>query len=1855
MSCRIVDNVHTTFLKDNIVDENRKIIESTSKYIDAIDSVNSKMRDDYGVKENLVNTMHINSFGGINKVTKVEYNHEVGAHIDGIINQTNKIYNLIKPGQEYKSSEVLHKIATTKGEPFAELARALMKHIGKNDALITIEKLDNPEHLGLYTAFNNRTGKGKIRISPGVKDRLAYQVVMHEIVHALTVDMIDNNPNSQVVKDLTMLYEDTKWLTTNKSLYGYTSVKEFAVAVLTDPKVMRDMKRMPSSGNVKGKYTNMFDQVISNILKALGINRTNKNIHDQAIEVVSSIIEQTQSTVQQTQIIFPEEYIQDQWESEQNMYDNIRSDESFFGEDPRDNLFEDDSQGLNSPFVDDFDNTFDIHDYPSSLGQWADSRKQILRTLKESYRRLRQENSKSSYLNDINTAIELIEHQLQIANNNNPLNIFSSVIDEIENLEYLINKLSGDTNTALDLMNSNDLVSRLEALNEFFLGKEAKTVSKLDSTNERSDFNKDFMNQVRDPNLNTLENNFKSLDRKGVEEIQDRISRLINNYNDHEKNILISQLKNTTSVRNALMNKNSKFTEDDLLKLIKYIEDGDLDVDIYSQKTLGIVAGGGIMGQVLGLRFDEHLKKEHAFVGRAISEMGEYWDKFKNKKDSKGKYLSDKLKQKDKFGKTMNRLVSKYTDVFHSTVAHIYHEKERFKVSDNESDYKALQESIKNNFDFIDIRRLQSVRDRYKGSNFEKHFINITDQEAQEYESKLKDRLGPIMFEKEVQRAVDSLDEYVENSLRGILTGRQQLQRDPFAYLDHMDSKHYNLKSIQQGGVFLEPDFNVFIPKINNEQFYNQSFKEIEDNSDMSEYYTRFHDLLTNHVNPILQSEGIDISLLDIQAFEDVLDRKAIEDLSFFGKLGAGLKAAKRNELTKFADATLANMEERHKDGKANRKKLHVGYSSEISQRIAKNKELFSGLSLEKLLVLAKKENIVLTANQIDSLTHKDKHGNIIKFPPFYDLAESIARSQLNNITSSNLQESIQNSAGLAADARARRSVVGMFEVFKDIAKNVDGGKGYIYNKFHSFGQTNIYGEKFSGDADNFKVNKASKFFRRKALFGYKVKSTADRITIKNLKDNIDSIKLTQDVNFRLKNEEFSIRKGSNGLNEYVKKDQKDKEHILTESQFKEEYLKYSVSRIGTQTTIGSVSLGFVNVMRQVQLGFSPRAGVKNRIAGMSQSMTSAASNRFGFGMVEYNAARRFLFGMNTVQYTSKLGWKGLSGSRRFEQVNMLEQFASNLSLTQNRVDEEAMKAKYNSGDARSMFENFDSFLMDFSMNNPERHNQLEIMVSTMMTTNVTDKNGNVFKVFDKNKGEFTIYKHGTNELKDEFNTPKNIALWTKFESYTDPNTGEEFQDSILMTNRIKAAIEQTQGNYNNSDIVMFQDNVMGKIFGVYTRYLFENTNIQWGKHKVDLRTMEMDVKGRKVNLFEHAPTAAVYLGSNYIVPVLASAVMFASLPAVSVGFLAATGLGLGLTVGLALKQGSINLDQMRSKKELALAMDFAKEVCLKLGQTPLNTFSYGRFDNTSLGKKAITATENLQAKRYDGLLTDKERLMLSECAQEVAIKFQNYTAYTIMGLLAKALFLLVAGGDDDNDDTYIQRKIKEMVNIEYVLNGILNDRNSIVADLDKFTNPKAFYESVTASAFARTVSREGGKLWKIAKGDYDDAGSLGLAALDLTFAPITNKIPNNVKKMIYGTFDKDKGIFSDNRVYEGKDALDKLASKEMKKGDDYYKADATEQRSKLRKKVEEYFKDQLKKEGGDDMSSADYQTEFKRRVNQFMSDTNKRNFNSYEDLINSEIFKDKMDELESMKDSGSDYEEQEEYNNENENMTEIN
>ena len=474
--------------------------------------------------------------------------------------------------------------------------------------------------------------------------------------------------------------------------------------------------------------------------------------------------------------------------------------------------------------------------------------------------------------------------------------------------------------------------------------------------------------------------------------------------------------------------------------------------------------------------------------------------------------------------------------------------------------------------------------------------------------------------------------------------------------------------------------------------------------------------------------------------------------------------------------------------------------------------------------------------------------------------------------------------------------------------------------------------------------------------------------------------------------------------------------------------------------------------------------------------------------------------------------------------------------------------------------------------------------------------------------------------------------MWEKFQTYKDSTTGEQNSDSIAMTTKIRGTIEQTQGNYNNNDVVMLQNSVVGKLGTMYTRYFYENTNLQFGKHFLDLRTGELNIKGRKRNMFEHAPTSLVYLMGTWSLPIMAGAITFA---AMSPWIAGAIGISGAIGIGYLIKNKHFKLEGFKSWKEYQLAKDFALETLLLMGKSPLNTFSYGKvnpkfFDNN---------IEKLKGKSYDGLLTDKERALLSECAQEIATKFQNYTTYTLLSLLAKFAFLAMVGGDDDEDETAIQRKIKEMVNIENVVNALLNDRNQMMSDINRYTNPSQFYDDATAFSFFRSIAREGNTLYKIANAKYEDEDSSVMwnDIAKLSFIPGLNMIPNNAKKAVTGMFNKDVGVFSDDRVYQGKDAIDTMIGKEMKKGEDYYEADATEKRAALKSQVVEYFEQQLKDEISEndlELNTAERKEEIDKRVSEFMKETKKDRGNSYENLVTSEIFEEKQRQLDEMKNS---------------------
>lgn len=1822
MSCNVIQNIYNTLLSEGLIDSKHNIIGSVSETYNKINQINNEVKRKYGATKEIVTTGESRGYLGKGTLNKIDFNQKIGDHIDGVDNKTNKIFSAFtKP--TLKSSEILDVIVNA-NDPLSDLAKHLIPFTKKNDVNVSIvspTELDNPTWQGVYNDITN-----DIKISESAINKTAYRTIIHEIIHALTVNEIEKNPNSQAVKDLTKIFEDTKWLSGDKSLYGYTNVKEFAVGVMTDPKVMRDMKNMPASANVNtSNYKNLFEQVINKLLEAIGIKKNRLNIYDQATAIVSTIINDT-SLYNNTEVLLSNKEEQELWDSIISKYEDRNIDESDFNDDWSSNNIEDDVEGLNAPTPPPSPSSLSSHiinNYPDSFAEWINSRKKALDNLKKLHDQYFKLNRRDPILKDVNLAIEELNSQLDIADVDNPFTIYSSAVEEAEIIKILLDKAMADPDNSLAVMETNDLENRINDLNFYFLGldKRIGDTSYGENNLSNSQFYTDFMDEF----------GHSSSDEMKV--LQDMIRGLKEDHKNTKKKLVLSAFKNNSYVKQHIAS--GKLTVEQVQLIITKIENNEFEVDSVGSWVLGLASNGGILGQLLYTQKEEASFKENAYAGSKATALSKLWEKIKDAKDAKGGFLINSLFQHDQFGVITNRLISKYNDSFSNITKLIYNEKSVFATDKNSTNYSIWMKAEKDNFHRIDVRKLSSVFDRYSTDpKYSKYFTGIDMAASLKYEQELKDRLGPIMYEIEKNKAEEMLEDYIFNVDTHILTPRQIAIRNPFAFLQHFDSAEFDKMSLSESA-FLEPAYTRFIPKLDANEYYNDQFSVVEDNKDLAEYYAGAHDAMTNYANPTFQGEGVNVGSLDLQTFEDMLDRNAYKDLTLFGKIGANLKAIKRDRIQRYSDSTLANMEERLNDENHDRKKLVVGHSGEVKNRISRLKNVYENLPFKELVDKAKQKGLI-------GVELSDKHlyiktgtgGADIKTPLFYALLESLARAELNSVTSTNIQESIHNSLYLAADVRARRSVVGMLEAFKDLSQSVGIRKGNsienklgdtnIHKMLRMWGQSNVYGEKFAGDMEDKGSGITSKIARQK-VFGLRTLTGTDKLTLKEiekvLKTNPVIVDTFQDVDGAIYQSKGGLTKTVNGVIENI-----------TVEEFRDAYMKNMKKTIGTEITIGSLMIAQLDNLIAMHLGISPRAGIKNRLAGMSQTMSVAASGRFGFNLNEYHSSRRFLRGINTRQYASNLGWDVNESNPKYIQVKMLEELVNNLGLEQNRADELAMEARFNTNTGTNKIKSIQNFFMDFSMNNPEKHNQLEIAVAIMMGTTVKDIKGNPHKLFDEKKQEFNIYKAGTLELKDEFKTAENETMWEKFQTYKDSATGEQNSDSIAMTTKIRGTIEQTQGNYNRNDIIMLQNSVVGKLGTMYTRFFYENTNIQFGKHFLDLRTGELNIKGRKRNMFEHAPTSMVYLMGSWSLPIMAGAVTFA---AMSPWIAGAIGISGALGIGYLIKSKQFKLEGFGHWKEYQLAKDFALETLLLMGKSPLNTFSYGKvnpkfFDNN---------IEKLKGKSYDGLLTDKERALLSECAQEIATKFQNYTTYTLLSLLAKFAFLAMVGGDDDEDETAIQRKIKEMVNIENVVNALLNDRNQMMNDINRYINPSQFYDDATGFSYFRSVAREGNTLYKIANGKYEDEDSSVMwnDIAKLSFIPGLNMIPNNAKKAVTGMFNKDVGVFSDDRVYQGKDAIDTMIGKEMKKGEDYYKADATEKRAALKSQVVEYFKQQLKDEISEndlELNTAERKEEIDKRVSEFMKETKKARGNSYENLVTSEIFEEKQRQLDEMKNS---------------------
>ncbi|MDT9702839.1 hypothetical protein, partial [Streptomyces sp. P17] len=77
-----------------------------------------------------------------------------------------------------------------------------------------------------------------------------------------------------------------------------------------------------------------------------------------------------------------------------------------------------------------------------------------------------------------------------------------------------------------------------------------------------------------------------------------------------------------------------------------------------------------------------------------------------------------------------------------------------------------------------------------------------------------------------------------------------------------------------------------------------------------------------------------------------------------------------------------------------------------------------------------------------------------------------------------------------------------------------------------------------------------------------------------------------------------------------------------------------------------------------------------------------------------------------------------------------------------------------------------------------------------------------------------------------------------------------------------------------------------------------------------------MNIKGRKINMLEHAPTTMTYLMSSWALPIIAGATVFTALNP----FIAATiGVSGAVALGYAIKSKQFKLQSFTSWKEYKL------------------------------------------------------------------------------------------------------------------------------------------------------------------------------------------------------------------------------------------------------------------------------------------------------------------------------------------------
>jgi len=1421
----------------------------------------------------------------------------------------------------------------------------------------------------------------------------------------------------------------------------------------------------------------------------------------------------------------------------------------------------------------DFDarlNTADVNSGNASQSQWIKYRKDLKRRLIKSlgnFRNTNRFNQKSDYykntIKSFNHTINKLDAEIeQLDKHDNDLSfIYSDVLVEVEELNKLLDNIS------IESFDTTEILDRLGRISEYFLNK------KLDGSYVTEEFKKSNMFLVGGKNPD-------------FEKVRNRVTDLVEKWHNKQVVLIGSIMESNSVVRQHILDGKLKYITKEgkelsgkqTIELIKEKLQNPTDVSWLESRLYGAGKGGGLFGQILRLEMETSLANRQGQTGNILKRIDEVIRNLKETASDKTINILKKFAQKDSLGVSTNILIHKFSNNWFgyqrqaNTLINAFRYGSQTDTAKADS-YKRAMGKKKSNEDILDPSKIKRFKDNNKiNILFTREYFTYSDAEMEYYERELKDRLGEYFVEAMIEEQRLKIEEFIETIVGdSVLSDNKILEQNPFEFVKHFYSEEYHnsVKGKNNADVFLDSRFIISFPLEKtrdgkrNFEYFNKDFAEIEKNKDEFELWNLLNTLITEYINPVLKANGENVMKAELPAVADYLSNEILKNAEF-GERGIMWSQNLLNSWGRmFASSEHADL---HKDRPS---KIRSGYTNSIMKRAKDMTKLLSSRKIEDLVEIAKEEGINY---DINSLYYQKLEG-IDRLDRTFDekrsmkdnvnrtererLAKSIANKKTFSMTDENFTTTIRALTGITDNLAARTTANNIANLMIDYVSSKKTDKTTDKNfglkntlKFlEDWQKRNIEFDTVHGDRKKNaegELKGISKLLNKK--IGGKWLSMEDKKFREFLQNEVKNIDKMEDFDFKLGETVYSTKKGR-----YLEKKGEAEDHYITREEIESKYAEYlgeKMAALGIDRTIGSLFSGLMSTVVQKALALNPKAGFRNLWEGGTKNMMIAASGRYDFGLPELQNAKDFLWGINTDRYLEFFGTQKILTVNKFGTEHALNMRTYKMLIQQFGEIQDKKNQFARAEDYEVKKWKFKFGLMDFAVENPEAHNQGELILCKLQSTYIKyiDENGEQKEraIFDGEKKDF-IWLPGTMKLRPEYRTEENIRMWENFSE----SKGENNQHLSTIFG-IQVLIEETQGNYSDRDIVSMQGSTLGRAVMTFKRFYPEHFWQMWGKQDFDLFKGETNFKARKAVMLEHAPVTAAYL--------------------LATGALAASGGFVGMVIGGGALLGFVTnylinrfINQQKTQikfdiNSLKLAASWTAETISLTLERPLSMITRGR---TPLGKFYLTNTILGKTQNWKPpTMTSKERAVLSENAMEVAQRTNLILCSLAIITGLKALAALLAGGDDDDE---YKESLKRL---EGTMNLVLNTNNTLQSQFDEFNNPITLLKNIGSISILSTLDNAN-KVWsQVGKVISEDAPPVGIVSpLSKSFffpVPIPNSVVDYFTKDNV-SFLSDQSVY-DNVWYNGmKDSASKAEGKRL-----------INQRAKTRDVIEDFYFDKV-------------------------------------------------------------------------------